>query len=381
MEFIQKKTADRAVEHFLMKAVDQEISTAWDRYEGQLPECGFCESGLSCRDCLQGPCISHPFRNDTKIGVCGKDKDVMAAQSLLRLVLKGTMAQLDQVSDFVKAVVSGEIDAKDNDAADRILKDINGLLDNGETEAAKALPKVIVEGWAKAGVLPQGVARDIFKATQKMEGGVSGGEEILLWAVKCALLGCAADALGRKLQGAVFGEIAPTDVDVNLGVIQKDQPNILIYGPVSPALKKLVIEKAKDNNINVMGVCTDSLLPPYTISPVSNYGSQDIPLMTGAVDLIVAGDQFVNPSLAGVAKDWKVTIVSVNGIEPSGSLTDLADEIVKKAQESFDLRTDVPEGLQELFDLGHDDRKKRIGFFDREESGIGVRFAHGYLLR
>jgi len=190
MEFIQKKTADRAVEHFLMKAVDQEISTAWDRYEGQLPECGFCESGLSCRDCLQGPCISHPFRNDTKIGVCGKDKDVMAAQSLLRLVLKGTMAQLDQVSDFVKAVVSGEIDAKDKDAADRILKDINGLLDNGETEAAKALPKVIVEGWAKAGVLPQGVARDIFKATQKMEGGVSGGEEILLWAVKCALLGC-----------------------------------------------------------------------------------------------------------------------------------------------------------------------------------------------
>ena len=345
MEFIQKKTADRAVEHFLMKAVDQEISTAWDRYEGQLPECGFCESGLSCRDCLQGPCISHPFRNDTKIGVCGKDKDVMAAQSLLRLVLKGTMAQLDQVSDFVKAVVSGEIDAKDKGAADRILKDINGLLDNGETEAAKALPKVIVEGWEKAGVLPQGVARDIFKATQKMEGGVSGGEEILLWTVKCALLGCAADALGRKLQGAVFGEIAPTDVDVNLGVIQKDQPNILIYGPVSPALKKLVIEKAKDNKINVMGVCTDSLLPPYTISPVSNYGSQDIPLMTGAVDLIVAGDQFVNPSLAGVAKDWKVTIVSVNGIEPSGSLTDLADEIVKKAQESFDLRTDVPKDI------------------------------------
>ena len=133
MEFIQKKTADRAVNHFLLKAADQEITVAWDRFEGQLPECGFCEAGLSCRDCLQGPCISHPFRNDTKIGVCGKDKDVLAAQSLLRLVLKGTMAQLDQVSDFVKAVASGEIDTKNKDAADQILKDINGLLDNGVT--------------------------------------------------------------------------------------------------------------------------------------------------------------------------------------------------------------------------------------------------------
>jgi len=328
-----------------MKAVDQEISTAWDRYEGQLPECGFCESGLSCRDCLQGPCISHPFRNDTKIGVCGKDKDVLAAQSLLRLVLKGTMAQLDQVSDFVKAVTSGEIEIKDKDAADQMIKDIKGLLENGETEAVKAIPEVIVTRWEKAGVLPQGVARDIFKATQKMEGGVSGGEEILLWAVKCALLGCAADTLGRKLQGAVFGPIEPTEVAVNLGVIQKEQPNVLIYGPVSPALKKKVMEKAEDKNINIMGVCTDSLLPPYTISPVSNYGSQDIPLMTGAVDLIVVGDQFVNPSLAGVAKDWKVKIVSVNGIQPSGNLSDFADDILKKATEAFELRTDVPRDI------------------------------------
>ena len=83
MEFIQKKTADSAVERFLTKAAESEISLAWDRYEGQLPECGFCETGLSCRDCLQGPCISHPFRDSNKLGVCGKDKDILAIQSLL----------------------------------------------------------------------------------------------------------------------------------------------------------------------------------------------------------------------------------------------------------------------------------------------------------
>jgi carbon-monoxide dehydrogenase catalytic subunit len=105
MEFIQKKTNDRAAEPFLLKAAEKGISLVWDRYEGQLPECGFCESGLSCRDCLQGPCISHPFRDaQSKGGVCGKNKDILGVHSLLRLVVKGTMAYLDQVIDFAKDI-------------------------------------------------------------------------------------------------------------------------------------------------------------------------------------------------------------------------------------------------------------------------------------
>lgn len=74
MEFIQRKTADRAVSHFLLKATDQEVTLAWDRFESQLPECGFCESGLSCRDCLQGPCISHPFRGQSNWESAAKTK-------------------------------------------------------------------------------------------------------------------------------------------------------------------------------------------------------------------------------------------------------------------------------------------------------------------
>ena len=73
MDFVQRKTADRAVEHFLNEAAEKEIPLVWDRYEGSLPQCGFCETGLNCRDCLQGPCISHPFRDQNKVGVCGKD--------------------------------------------------------------------------------------------------------------------------------------------------------------------------------------------------------------------------------------------------------------------------------------------------------------------
>src|SRR4030043_1021936 len=119
MEFIQKKTADASIERFLSKAAESEISLVWDRYETQLPECGFCETGLSCRDWLQGPCISHPFKDSDKLGVCGKDKDTLAIQSLLRLVIKGTMTYLDRLCDFGKELKSGKVKPKNKKKTDR----------------------------------------------------------------------------------------------------------------------------------------------------------------------------------------------------------------------------------------------------------------------
>ena len=206
MEFIQRKTADRAVNHFLLKAADQEITVAWDRFEGQLPECGFCESGLSCRDCLQGPCISHPFRDQSKLGVCGKDKDVLAAQSLLRLVLKGTMSYLDQLNDFVDEIQAGAVKPADKDQTEQTLKAIMDLMHTGNSAVVDEFPAALVEGWKTAGITPRGIANDVFKASQRLEGGISDMEETLLWSFKTALLGCMADRLQNRLKAAVFGD-------------------------------------------------------------------------------------------------------------------------------------------------------------------------------
>ena len=149
------------------------------------------------------------------------------------------------------------------------------------------------------------MAKDIFKASQKTEGGIAGVDETLSWAFKASLLG----AFARKLQGglkqAVFGGAAEA-VEVNMGVLKKDAATILLYGRFSPVLKVKIAEAAAKKKVAVMGVCTDPLLPPYTFAPVTSYGSQELPLMTGAVDLIVVGDQFVNPSLAAIAEENKV---------------------------------------------------------------------------
>ena len=341
MEFIQRKTADRAVNHFLLKAADQEITVAWDRFEGQLPECGFCESGLSCRDCLQGPCISHPFKNQSKLGVCGKDKDILAAQSLLRLVLKGTMSYLDQLNDFADGVQAGTVKPADKGQAGQALKAIADLMHTGNSEVVDEFPAALVKSWKTAEIAPQGIANDIFKASQCLEGGISDMEETLLWSFKTALLGCMADRLQNRLKAAVFGDTTVSELEVNLGILKKDVPTILFYGPVSPLLKQKVAKAAAEKNVSVMGVCTDPLLPPYRFFPVTTYVSQEIPLMTGAVDLIVTGNQFVNPSLAEVAKDWKVTVVPTDGLKQSPDPDAFAQKIVEQAEHAYEMRQSI----------------------------------------
>ena len=341
MEFIQRKTADRAVNHFLLKAADQEITVAWDRFEGQLPECGFCESGLSCRDCLQGPCISHPFRGQSKLGICGKDKDVLAAQSLLRLVLKGTMSYLDQLNDFVNEIQAGSVESSDKDITEQTLKAIMDLLHTGNSRVVNEFSTPLLEGWQAAGIMPQGIANDVFKASQRLEGGISGMEETLLWSFKTALLGCMADRLQNSLKAAVFGDTTATELEVNLGVLNKDTPIVLLYGPISPVLKYKLAQAAQKKNVSVMGVCTDPFLPPYRFFPVTTSVSQEIPLMTGAVDLIVTGSQFVNPSLAKVAKDWKVTVVPLDELNQHPDPNTMAQNIVDQAAQAFKMRQNI----------------------------------------
>ncbi len=344
MDFVQRKTTDSAVDHFLKEAAEKEIPLVWDRYEGSLPQCGFCETGLNCRDCLQGPCISHPFRDQNKVGVCGKDKDILGIHSFVRLVVHGAMGYFDQLADFAQGVESGESSPKRKKEAEKIMGDIKRLFGNGTPSVIGKFPKVLTESWKGTGVYPEGIGRDLFKVSQKLDGGTGNVEETLLWAFKGALSGCAAQMLQGRMKTAVFGDTSPTEVEVSLGILQRGAPNILLYGHFSPLLKQKIAEAVKGKKIGLMSVCSDSFVPPHRFAPVTNYGSQEIPLMTGAVDLIVAGDQCVNPSLAELAKIWKVEIVSTEVLN-RGSLADFAREIVEKAQEAFGARSGVSKDI------------------------------------
>ena len=92
METIHFKTVDPISQELLRSASDRGIQLSWDRYEKLQPQDGFLRIGLSCPyGCLQGPCRIDPFGRGAERGICGLDKDQMAAALLLRLALQGTL--------------------------------------------------------------------------------------------------------------------------------------------------------------------------------------------------------------------------------------------------------------------------------------------------
>ena len=89
---LRLKSTDAAVREMIAKAAKMEIETVWDRHEAMQPQCGFGDTGLCCRHCLQGPCRIDPFGNGPTLGICGATADTMVARGLDRAIAAGTAA-------------------------------------------------------------------------------------------------------------------------------------------------------------------------------------------------------------------------------------------------------------------------------------------------
>jgi hypothetical protein len=92
METIHFKTVDPVSQELLRDAARKGIGLNWERYEKQQPQDGFLRLGLCCPyGCMQGPCRIDPFGRGALNGICGLDRDGMAAALLLRLALQGAL--------------------------------------------------------------------------------------------------------------------------------------------------------------------------------------------------------------------------------------------------------------------------------------------------
>ncbi len=95
METIHFKTVDPVSQEWLQGASRKGFGLNWERYEKQQPQDGFLRLGLSCPyGCLQGPCRIDPFGRGAERGICGLDRDGMAAAFLLRITLQGFLELL-----------------------------------------------------------------------------------------------------------------------------------------------------------------------------------------------------------------------------------------------------------------------------------------------
>src|ERR1019366_6945501 len=94
-------STDPATNEMVVIANDANISTVWDRFNAQKPQCKFGTEGVCCKICHMGPCRITP---KAKLGVCGADADTIAARNLLREIAAGTAAHSDHGRMLVRTL-------------------------------------------------------------------------------------------------------------------------------------------------------------------------------------------------------------------------------------------------------------------------------------
>ena len=395
---IQKKSLDPAVQQMISKAEKKGIVTVWDRYEAMTPQCGFGETGLCCRHCLQGPCRIDPFGDEPKTGICGATADVMVARGLDRAIAAGTAAH----SGHAKHLAHTMMKMAKGEAKDYSIKDVNKLKavagrlgiaieGRGEMAIAEDVAKaaladfheketpvlwaatVVTPGRVKVlsdiGAVPKGIDHEISEIMHRTLYGVDADAvNLLLAGIRCGVADLAGCYMGTDLADIMFGTPTPLVSKANLGTLKKDMVNIAVHGH-NPVLSEIIVAVAGDmkkeaadagaSGINIVGVCCtgNELMERHGIPSCTHSVSQEMAMLTGAVDAMVVDYQCIMPSVVTVAECMGTKIVTtmdlckITGAQHIEFLEEAAaekaKEVIRVAIEGFGRRkgksVDIPD--------------------------------------
>ncbi len=388
----QEKSTDSATLWAIGEARKAGIQTVWDRYQAQVPQCGFGETGLCCRHCLQGPCRIDPFGEGPRTGVCGANADVMVARGLSRAIAAGAASH----GGHAKHLAHTLLKSAKGEAADYPLKDEaklravaartgiktegrdareiavdvaeKALREFSEKEsplawAAATVTKGRVETFLKLGVAPVGIDSAVAESMHRTTYGVDADPvNILLGAVKCALADYAACHMATDIADILFGTPQPVVTRANLGVIKSDSINIALHGH-NPLLSDIIVQVAGEQEmkdlaaaagasggINIVGVCCtgNEVMMRHRIPLATSSVSQETAIATGALDAMVVDYQCIMPALAGVAECYHTRLITTMQIAKipdalhiefsEAGARDCAKEIIRAAADAFGKR-------------------------------------------
>lgn len=367
-------TIDIAAQKMLEKAKIEQITTVWDRFQEQQPQCGFGLAGLCCRHCVQGPCRIDPFGEGPKTGICGATADVMVARNLLRQVTGGAAAHMDHAYEAIEVLAltakgKGSYTIKDEEKLQAVAEKL-GIDSKEKTKKALAkevaaaafadfgnhtsrpmrwltatAPQERVETWEKLGVLPRNPDREIRESMHQTTMGMDADPvNLILSTVKMGLVdGYSGLHLGTDLQDIIFGTPKPNLIEANLGILKEDHVNIIIHGHEPVVAEKIVdwanalmpeAIAAGAKGIQVAGICCsgNELLMRRGVPLATNFLAQELAIVTGAVEAIVVDVQCIMPSLANVAACYHTKLfttkptVKIEGAEHVPFSLDDADE-------------------------------------------------------
>ena len=398
-----KKAYHIASQKMIQKALEENIETVFDRQRAMEPQCGFGELGICCRNCLQGPCRINPYGKPNR-GICGADADTIVARNLLRMVCGGASTHVDhafETLELLEQTAEGKLpyEIKGEEKLHAVAQSL-GISAAGKEkntlakEVARAIlsdfapgketmdylvasvPEERVHVWRSLGILPKTPDGEIRRVMHQTTMGVDADAvNLLLATAKMGIVdGYAGLKLGSDLQDIVFGTPTPVKTEANLGVLSKDKVNLVVHGHIPFLSEKIVewAEKLEDEakaagaaGIQLSGLCCTGheVLMRRGVAAAGNYLSQELALVTGAVDLMVVDVQCIMPSLPRVASCYHTKIVTTHelgripGAEHVPFRADHADEdaakIVRLAIETYKLRDNarvrIPEDKAEMW--------------------------------
>ena len=395
----KNRSADPAVQQVLAKSEGMDLTTVWDRYGVMMPQCGFGDTGLCCRHCLQGPCRIDPFGEGAKTGICGATADTMVARGLDRAIAAGTAAHSGHAKHLAHTLLKmAKGEAKDYEIKDaQKLKSVAGRLNipvNGrqDTEIALDVANAALADfheketpvlWAatvvtperaqtltKLNLVPKGIDHEISEIMHRTIYGVDADPlNLLIGGLRCGVADLAGCYMGTDLADILFGTPQPTVSQANLGTLKAEAVNIAVHGH-NPVLSDVLVTaiKEKENDaktagaagINLVGICCtgNEVMMRHGIPACTHSVSQETAIMTGALDAMVVDYQCIMPAVVGAAECAGTTIITTMDIAKIPGATHVefteaaanekAAEIFDIAIENFKRRKDKPVNIPDI---------------------------------
>ena len=358
---------------------EMNITTIFDRYQDQQPQCGFGMQGVCCQLCSHGPCRITP---KAPRAICGATADTIVARNLVRLAAHGAAAYshpLEEVAETIKATALGKTPFKISDEAK--LRDVAGALglDNSKEtnqlagELADAVlnelrksgreplallqafaPESRKEAWGKLGIIPGGVHSEIRDALTKTMSNINTDPvDLLLTALRLSIATGYMGLVGTvTMQDILLGSPQLSATEADLGAVDPGSVNILAHGHV-PLMATAVLQavqseemlklakEAGATGIDVHGsMCTgQELMQRQTTtaqgfkSQTGNWLHQEYTVATGAIDLVMMDMNCSIPGLKEVADKFHTKLVSVDRILRMAGVEDCVDYQPEKAAE------------------------------------------------
>ncbi|NLZ38050.1 MAG: anaerobic carbon-monoxide dehydrogenase catalytic subunit, partial [Firmicutes bacterium] len=349
----KKKQVDRnrTVDPAALELLGKELpaDTAYDRYLAQQPVCKFGDTGVCCRICIQGPCRITP---KSPKGICGATAYTIVARNLVRSVLGGAAAHSDHGKHILltlKALLEGNAPdysikspEKLHAVAERfgipvagredleILADLValGMEDFMRMDGKKSqwIEKTITPGrlekFNECGIMPTSIFEVIAAATAQTHMGMDADPVNLVFkALETALADYAGEQIATDMSDVLFGIPKPVYTEANMGVMDPQKVNIAVHGH-NPLLSEMVVMAAREleeeakaagaAGIQLMGICCtgNEVLMRQGVPLVTNFVSQELPIMTGALDAMIVDLQCIMPGIQTAAECFHTKIVT-----------------------------------------------------------------------